>query len=309
MEPIAWANLGFLVLTLAAWGAIHKVLEDKTGGGPRSRTILGELPPAMLLAATVIYYLIPATFNLVTGQVPGYVLGGPVWPMMVFIGALIFTAATVLWVALLAEGHQAIDRMAAELGQDRAPALGGAGETDGGAVRTPTGEGQGTASADSTEHGDHDATAERQVRGSPTRQEAPTRADQQSGTERSTGGSGGVGLADAIAATTGVEPGFDRQSDEDTGSDESAGESESATGSKEGATTAGRVADHTPSGETTPTADGAEVIEESEEAVEPTEDETEDIEEVPEEERPHPGARDVTVVDMGGEIKNPEQSR
>lgn len=100
---ISWPNVAFIVLTVVAWAGIHAALKQKDVEISQARILMSEFPPAVLFAFSVIYYLLPSGWNLITGQLPAYVPKGPFWPIMQFVGAMIFTATSVTWVSLLSD--------------------------------------------------------------------------------------------------------------------------------------------------------------------------------------------------------------
>lgn len=109
--PISWPNVGFIILTILAWAGIHSSLQEKDIEIFQSRILMSEFPPAVIFSFSVIYYLIPSGWYLVMGELPTYVSKGPFWPIMQFVGAFIFTAASVMWVSLLSEEKQTVENI------------------------------------------------------------------------------------------------------------------------------------------------------------------------------------------------------
>ena len=72
---------------------------------------MSELPPAVIFSFSVVYYLIPTGSRLVFGQLPAYVTKGPFWPIMQFVGAIVFTVASVMWVSLLSDEKKNLESM------------------------------------------------------------------------------------------------------------------------------------------------------------------------------------------------------
>jgi hypothetical protein len=88
-------------LTILTWAGIHGNLRDKNIKLSQSRILMLEFPPSVIFSFSVIYYLIPTLNKVITGNVPEYVTIGPFFAIMQFVGAVIFTVASVSWLSLL----------------------------------------------------------------------------------------------------------------------------------------------------------------------------------------------------------------
>lgn len=102
-------NIAFILLTLLTWAGIHGKLTDKDVELFQSRIWMLELPPAVIFSFSFIYYLIPTGYRLITGNLPTYVTIGPFFPIMQFVGAVIFTVASVSWLSLLSDEQEEIE--------------------------------------------------------------------------------------------------------------------------------------------------------------------------------------------------------
>ena len=100
-------NLGVLVLTLFSWAGIHGSLDEKEITISQSRVWWLEFIPAVSFSALVVYYLLPATYNLLLGKMPAYASNGFFWDLAMFIGAIGLCVSTVGWIGLIPESEDA----------------------------------------------------------------------------------------------------------------------------------------------------------------------------------------------------------
>ena len=105
---ISIPNIIFIILTILTWAGIHGNLMDKDIELSQSRILMLEFPPSVIFSFSTIYYLFPTLAKVVTGTVPGYVTIGPFFAIMQFVGAVIFTVASVSWLSLLSDEQKEI---------------------------------------------------------------------------------------------------------------------------------------------------------------------------------------------------------
>ena len=105
IPPISLISVGVLILTLVSWAGIHGSLEEKEITISQSRIWLLEFIPAVSFSALVLYYLLPAAYNLVVGQMPSYASDGFFWDLAMFIGAIGLCVSTVGWIGLIPESE------------------------------------------------------------------------------------------------------------------------------------------------------------------------------------------------------------
>ena len=97
LSGVSWPNVGFIVLTVFSWAAIHGSLMDKKIELHTSRILLSELPPAATFSYTLVYYTLPAFGDLIFGRQGTFV------QIMAVLGALMFNVSSVGWISLLGD--------------------------------------------------------------------------------------------------------------------------------------------------------------------------------------------------------------